>query len=102
MILYVTSLRSFVCITMDNKNYSSIISNLLEFKKISSINYANLITEKLWIISDENLQSIFKRIENKTGYPIPENVKEFYMIEYQQHRENLKKALNLEENIRKR
>ena len=53
------------------------------------------IKDKLWIISEENLYKIFARIEEKTKYPIPKEIKSFYLIYYRKHRERLEEVLSL-------
>lgn len=93
---------AFISLTMNDDFNQNILSSIKDFKQVSSEKYANLIREKLWIISDENLHSIFERIENKTEYPMPNNIKEYYLTEYKRHREILEKTLEEHENIRRR
>lgn len=56
--------------------------NLEEFLKISDKEYSQILFNSLWTISPENLQEIFTRIEEKTGYPIPDELKQFYLKEF--------------------
>lgn len=56
--------------------------NLEEFLKISDEDFIDSFSNSLWVISLENIQEIFKRIEKKTGYPIPEELKSFYLKEF--------------------
>lgn len=45
----------------------------------SSTEYVNKLIDSLWVISPENLQHIFKRIEMKTETKIPQEGKDFYL-----------------------
>lgn len=101
-ILSSTGKNALISLTMNDDFNQNILASIKDFKQVSGENYTNLIREKLWIIGDENLHSIFERIENKTGYPIPEKYKEYYLSEYQSHINRLKKVLDIKEDIRKR
>lgn len=56
--------------------------NLEEFLKVSDNKIRQMFFNSLWVISPENLQKIFKRIEEKTDYPMPDELKEFYLNEF--------------------
>lgn len=56
--------------------------NLEEFLKFSDKEYVDSLYNNLWVISQENLQNIFTRIEKKTGYPMPLELKQFYLKEF--------------------
>lgn len=56
--------------------------NLEEFLKVSDKEFNQILFNSLWTISPENLQKIFIRIENKTGYPMPDELKQFYLKEF--------------------
>lgn len=73
----------------------SLLESIKQFQKVSSKEFTNIIKEKLWIISEENLNKVFEKIEKKTGYPMPEERKEFYLSNYQKHRKRLEEVLNL-------
>lgn len=92
----------FLLLTIEEKISGNLFENLEVFLNVSSADYRNIIKEKMWIISDENLQSVFKRIENKTEYPMPQSEKEYYLRKYQNHRKQLQQVLENNENIRKR
>ncbi len=56
--------------------------NLEAFLEYSDEEYVNLFYNSLWVISQENIQKIFTRIEKKCGYPMPEKLKQFYLKEF--------------------
>ena len=56
--------------------------NLEEFLKVSDKEFSQILFNSLWTISPENLKEIFTRIENKTGYPMPNELKQFYLKEF--------------------
>ena len=74
--------------------------SILRFLFTSSEEFSNLIFDKLWIIGEENLNKVFDRIETKTGYPMPEEKKKYYLDGYQKHRKKLEQILN-NENIKR-
>ena len=45
----------------------------------------------------KNLESIFERIENKTEYPLPNDIKKHYLKEFKNHREKLERLLEKEQ-----
>ena len=71
----------------------NLISNILNFQKVSSNNYIENFKSKLWIIGEENLRTAFKKIEDKTNHPMPEEIKEFYLTEYKKHKLALENVL---------
>lgn len=75
---------------------------IADFQKVSSSKFTDLIKEKLWIISEKNLIDIFTRIENKTGIPMPDIYKKYYLEEYQNHKNRIEKTLTDNNDIRKR
>lgn len=95
---FILSTTSYaIALSMVNEIGDDLEDSLDMFLKESSIEYKNLLKEKMWIIENENLKSAFKRIEEKTSYPMPEDVKEYYLIEYEKHRNFLKKQLGIDE-----
>lgn len=56
--------------------------NLEEFLKFSDKEFVNSLYNNLWAISPENLQKIFTRIEKKSENPMPEELKQFYLKEF--------------------
>lgn len=76
-------------------NHENLWESIKQFQKMSSSEFTNIIKDKLWIISEENLYKLFDRIEQKTGYPMPEERKIFYFIYYQKHRKKLEEILGL-------
>ncbi len=101
-ILATSGKNSFVAMTMDENRHDILWKVLKKFQNISSEEFSNIIKEKLWIISEENLNRIFQRVEEKTGIEIPSVFKRYYLEEYQKHKNRLEKVLGIEENIRKR
>lgn len=76
-------------------DYENLWKSIGQFQKISSEDFTNIIKDKLWIISEENLNKVFERIEKKTGYPMPEERKEFYLSNYKDHKKRLEEILGL-------
>jgi len=93
--------NTILSLLVDDDSDNILVKNLETFKKISSEEYCEFIKNKMWIISDKNLEAIFARIESKTGYFIPQGMKDYYLKEYREHRKELEKVLD-DENIRKR
>lgn len=91
--LTINSVFSMVSLTVDDME-PNLCRVIKRFQKISGEEYKNIIKEKLWIISDENLKSVFGRIEQKTNYPISETLKEHYIKSFKEHRERLERILN--------
>lgn len=85
----------FVALTLEEKSYDILWNVLEQFKMDISEEFINIIKEKLWIISEENLYKVFGRIENKTGYPMPEERKNFYVSNYRKHKKRLEEVLGL-------
>lgn len=56
--------------------------NLEEFLKSGDEESVNNLCNNLWVISQENIQGILTRIEKKTGYLMPEELKQFYLKEF--------------------
>lgn len=48
---------------------------LLKFLSVSASEYKDYYMSKLWIISDENIDRIFKRVENRTNTKIDNDIK---------------------------
>ena len=82
-------------------DYENLWKSIRSFQGASSENYRNIIKEKLWIIGEENLGKVFERVEKKTGYPMPEERKNFYLSNYQEHKKRLEEVLE-KEDTRKR
>lgn len=84
-------------------NRGNLFTNLQLFLNISSSEYYYQIKDKLWIISNSNLDKVFTRIENKTSYPLPDDVRDYFKIEYRYHKSKIENILNTyETNQRKR
>lgn len=88
-----------VCLKVgDNiEDYENIAKSIQQFQKVSSSEFTDIIKDKLWIISEENLNKVFDRIEKKTGYPMPDEEKEFYLNGYREHKKKLEEILDLTE-----
>lgn len=93
-ILSTSGKDSFISLTMEDVFRGHLLSNLRMFNKVSTENYIDFIKSKMWIISEENLKSVFTRIEEKTSYPMKDSAKEYYLKEYESHRKRLEKILN--------
>lgn len=57
--------------------------NLEEFLKISENEFCETLFNSLWAISWKNIQKVFTRIEEKTGYPMSDELKQFYLKEFE-------------------
>ena len=90
--------NNMLLLELDNELY------YFKYKKFISP-YNELIINELaydfGISTDKNLESIFARIESKTGCSMPQEMKDYYLKEYQEHRKELEEVLD-DENIRKR
>ena len=95
---FILSTTSYaIALSMVNEISDDLEDSLDMFLKESSIEYKDLLKQKMWIIDAENLKYAFKRIEEKTRYPMPEDVKQYYLIEYEKHRNLLKNQLGMGE-----
>lgn len=56
--------------------------NLEEFLKSSDEEFIAFLLNSLWAISEENIQKIFTRIEDKTEYSMPFEWKQYYLKEF--------------------
>lgn len=92
-ILTTSGKTPFISLTITDQERGILWPEINEFQAVSSEDYINLIKDKIWIISDENLESVFKKIEDKTGYPMPKHIKEYYLKGYQGHRKRLEKII---------
>lgn len=70
------------------------LSAFNRFLSISSREYVNKVVDKMWIIGEENVEKKFDIIERKTKYPIPDNIKNKFIIRFANYREKLIKILN--------
>lgn len=93
---------AFVSMTLEEKIHTILWKTIADFQKVSSSEFSDIIKEKLWIISEENLINIFTRIENKTGIPMSDIYKKYYLQEYKSHKNRIEKALTDNKDIRKR
>ena len=55
--------------------------------------YINRIKDKLWIISDDNIEKVYEKISRKTGFEIPDGLAVDYMKEFMNHREKIEKII---------
>ncbi len=98
----ILSQNEIVSLTMNDNSRQNLWIALKKFLKISSDDFKKIITEKLWIISDENLDWVFQRIENTTGYPIPENEENYYLEEFRNRRKKIITFLEKQEQRKKK
>lgn len=92
----------FCSLTSTEEVCGDLFENLASFLKMSSKDYRDITLEKISIISDENLYKVFNRIEDKTGCPMPQDKKEFYLANFRNHRNKLQEILKMSENILER
>lgn len=95
------SINAYIPLTVDGESHG-MRNNLELFINISEDKIADSIKDNLWIISAENLELIFRRIELKTEYPMPEEKKNYYLKRYNDHLNYLKSILIKDENILER
>ncbi len=67
-----------------------------DFQDVSSQEYTNLLQDKLWIISRENIISIFDRMQKEMGYEIPNDWKAYYLVEFENHKQKIERILKQE------
>lgn len=89
----ILSQREMVSLTVNDRSLQNIWMALKTFLRISSEEFQKIIIEKLWIISDENLFSVFQKIKDQTGYEVPKHEKDYYLMGFQKHREKLIRML---------
>ncbi len=89
----ILSQREMVSLTVNDRSLQNIWMALKTFLRISSEEFQKIIIEKLWIISDDNLFSVFQKIKDQTGYEVPKREKDYYLIGFQKHREKLIRML---------
>lgn len=58
-------------------------ANLEEFLKFNENEFSQNLSNSLWAISKENIQKIFTRIEEKTEYSMSNELKQFYLKEFE-------------------
>ncbi len=93
-ILLDTGEEAEVCLGIEIEvGAEKLFDSIQKFLKVSSEEFSSIIMDKLWIIGDENLHSIFDRIEKKTGYPMPYTKKKFYFMSYFDHKRSLEEIL---------
>lgn len=93
-ILGARGLTNICSLTVEEKMFGNLYDNLRLFFGVSSEEFCNIIKDKIWIISKENLNLIFKRIEEKTGYPMPHGYRKYYLDGYNLHLQKLEQLLN--------
>ena len=64
------------------------------FQKPENEKYADLFKDKLWIISEENIEDVIKRVETRTKTTIDENTKNEYKERFRKYNENLLDVMN--------
>lgn len=82
-------------LAVDSFSLDDINKELEKFIDVSEFNYKELIKDKMWIISNDNLKKAFSDIEKKIGYPIPKKIKENSLNLFREHRNNLEEVLNI-------
>ena len=84
-------------IKVDRYGYGQISDNLRQFLEVSDIRYSNRIKDRLWVISEDNIDKIFTRIEEKTKYPMPEDIKQKYRDFFEVNRYKIRKELRIDD-----
>ncbi len=73
---------SKLLLTVNRNSIRYCEENLEEFLESSSEEFSETLSNSLWSISQENLQKIFIRIEEKTKHPMSDELKGFYLREF--------------------
>ncbi len=74
---------------------------LHKFLRVSDSPYKEMLNEKLWIISDENLDNVLLRIENRTNKKIDIELKKEIKNKFNENRKMIIKQLEEHKNKRK-
>lgn len=67
---------------------------LNKFLSISSLEYTELLESKLWIIEEDNIDKIIKRVEERTNRKIEERFKKNIKRDFSRQLRNIKTILN--------
>lgn len=84
---------AIISISISESEDENLWEALKKFQHLSSDEFNNLIEKRLWIISEENLMSVFERIEKKTNHSMPEKCKNFYLDGYKKHKEKIEEIV---------
>ncbi len=76
--LYYEPENAQLLLTVDDWSYAGLGINLDKFINESSSCFVDLLKDNLWVISRENVLKILKRIEEKTGIIIREEMRTYY------------------------
>ena len=86
------------------KNYSALnverdtnnipVKELEKFVEYSDSTYIDKINSRMWVIEEDNLEKVFKRIEDKINFPIHEEVKSRYITEFKIIKQEIEEVLN--------
>lgn len=82
-----------IALTMYDETSANLGDNLSLFIKDSSSEFVDLLVDSLWVISEENLLKIFKRIEIKTKHQIPKKDKNIYLNKFSEQLEYINQKL---------
>ena len=58
-----------------NDTSTNFASEIESFWQYNNVKLNDLLSDRLWVISQENLKKVFERIENKTNYLMPDELK---------------------------
>ncbi len=82
-----------------NKNNIFMADSLEYYLDVSSKEFRDLFKDSLWVISEENLVSIFSRIERQTNAKIPDEIKENYRLKFRDYYNFFERELGYKQNI---
>ena len=74
---------------VSKENDDSLYENLEYFLNISDSSYREKLNGMMWIISEENILDVFRRIELKTDTKMPDTVKNSYLDFFNKHRDKI-------------
>ena len=64
---------------MEGNSISENDKMIQEFLSVSSSEFSDILPNYLWVIGEENINKIFKLIEEQINCEIPPNIKRYYI-----------------------
>lgn len=74
------------------------IRSIANFVRISSSEFNSILTDNLWIIDEDNINEIIKRIEESTNSPMSDNQKQEYQEYFKLVRKIIEEGIKLGKN----
>ncbi len=80
--------------TVENNTNDTFYDNILRFIELSYKEYIDRLNKMINTLTLEELEKIFKEVENDISSQIPLNLKNIIFLSYGRHRQNILKILN--------